>query len=114
MSAHGPLVQLHDLDLLMEEIQAPEARGRLKRLGFPLEGEAQLNKARARLTAAIDRRWMTLYDRARGRYGRAIVRVRDRVCLGCFVTLPTSVQPPPAEPHQLGVCESCSRILYWG
>jgi hypothetical protein len=35
-------------------------------------------------------------------------------CLGCFVTLPTSVQPRPGETDSLGLCESCGRILYWG
>jgi predicted nucleic acid-binding Zn-ribbon protein len=113
-SAHGPLVLLHDLDLLLREIQDSEARLRLKRLGFAVDHTALLERARARLAGTVDRRWMTLYDRARHRYGRGVVSVRSRVCLGCFVTLPTSAQPRPGEPHELTVCESCGRILYWG
>jgi predicted nucleic acid-binding Zn-ribbon protein len=108
------LVELHDLDLLADEMRDPESRGRLKKLGFDLDDSLVLEKARARLVEAMERRWLTLYDRARSRYGRAVARVRERVCLGCFVTLPTSVQPRPGETDSLGLCESCGRILYWG
>jgi predicted nucleic acid-binding Zn-ribbon protein len=114
LGSHVPLVQLGDLDLLLAEIGDPEARTRLKKLGFSLEGVAHLERARAKLAAAIDRRWMLHYDRAHRRYGRAVVGVRDRVCMGCFVTLPTSAQPRLGEGEGLGVCESCGRILYWG
>ena len=107
------LVVLHDLDLLAHEMRDPASRSRLKKLGFGLEDELALEKTRARLVEAIERRWLTLYDRARSRYGRAVARVRARVCLGCFVTLPTSVQPRPGETDSLGLCESCGRILYW-
>jgi len=108
------LVELHDLDLLADEIRDPASRSRLKKLGFGLEAGPALDKSRSRLVTAIERRWLTLYDRARSRYGRAVARVRDRVCLGCFVTLPTSVQPRVGETDSLGLCESCGRILYWG
>ena len=37
--------------------------------------------------------------------------MRERVCLGCFVTLPTSASPGVGE--SLTLCESCGRILYW-
>ena len=114
MSSHGPLVELHDRDLLRDELGDPVSRARLKKLGFGVEDVAALDKPRARLLGTVDRRWVTLYDRARQRYGRAVARVRARVCLGCFVTLPTSVQPRTGETDSVGLCESCGRILYWG
>jgi len=114
MSSHGPLVELHDLDLLAAEMRDAASRTRLKKLGFDVGDVASLDKLRPRLIAGIEGRWMTLYDRARQRYGRAVARVRERVCLGCFVTLPTSVQPRLGESESLSLCESCGRILYWG
>jgi len=102
------VLQLHDLDLMLRELE--DGADRLRKLGLAADASVP-ERARARLLARLDRRWISHYERARNRYGRAVARVRDRVCLGCFVTLPTSVTPPPDE--QLTVCESCGRILYW-
>ena len=114
MTTQGQVVHLHDLDLLLEELRAPAARARLKKLGLACDEIERLESGRARLAGGLDRRWSSLYERARQRYGRAVAAVRDRVCLGCFVTLPTSAQPRPGDTDVLGVCESCARILYWG
>lgn len=108
-AAHAVLV-LHDIDLLRNEAAADTGTGELRRLGLALD-VAALERARAKALARIDRRWLSHYERAVRRYGRAVARVRDRVCLGCFVTLPTSASPSPDE--SLTVCESCGRILYW-
>lgn len=104
------LVQLHDLDLLLEQVDDPAAVARLERLGFALTGTAALRRQRQRLMASLDRRWQTLYERARQRYGRAVVGVKARVCQGCFITLPTSAQPAPGAAM---MCESCGRVLAW-
>jgi hypothetical protein len=109
-----PIVMLHDIDLMLSEASDPASQARLRKLGLATPGIARLTHSRAGLAAAIDRRWMLHYDRAHRRYGRAVVAVRDRVCLGCFVTLPTSAQPSLGEGGAMGVCESCGRILYWG
>jgi predicted nucleic acid-binding Zn-ribbon protein len=98
-------VRLHDLDLLLEEARAKTSRERGRQAGV-----AALEQARAQLQARLDRRWVHAYERAQQRYGRALVAVRDRVCQGCFITLPTSAAP---SGDNLQVCESCGRILYW-
>jgi predicted nucleic acid-binding Zn-ribbon protein len=104
------LIEIHDLDLLLEQVEAPRAQARLAAIGFATEGVAAVRRARSRLVGALDRRWMTLYDRAQRRYGRGMTSVRDRVCQGCRITLPTSAQPPPGLPR---LCESCGRLLFW-
>ncbi len=111
MKATRSLLQLHDLDLLLREVGDGPGRARLRKLGFGLEETAELERARARLLASVDRRWRSHYERARERYGRALVAVRDRVCLGCFMSLPTSAAPGAGG--VLTLCESCGRILYW-
>jgi len=105
------ILKLHDLDLLSREFQDPRALARLRKLGLEIVQPEVLSRARARLLATVDRRWLNLYERALRRYGRAVALVRDRVCQGCFITLPTSVTPSVSE--SLTLCESCGRILYW-
>ena len=105
------LLELHDLDLLLAEARHPAHGARLRKLGFEPSEPLALERLRARLLASIERRWVQHYVRALQRYGRALVAMRDRVCLGCFVTLPTSAAPGAGE--SLTLCESCGRILYW-
>jgi predicted nucleic acid-binding Zn-ribbon protein len=105
------LLELHDLDLQLSEARAPSAVARMRKLGFEPSEILALERARHRLVAVTERRWVQHYERALQRYGRAVVGVRERVCLGCFVTLPTSAAPGAGE--TLTLCESCGRILYW-
>jgi predicted nucleic acid-binding Zn-ribbon protein len=107
------LLRLHDLDMLLKDARDDASQAALKKMGFTLSNVEQLERARDELAATVERRWLMLYDRLLRRYGRAVVPVKDRVCLGCFVTLPTSALPPPADSDAVSVCESCGRILYW-
>jgi hypothetical protein len=110
MTGWSDIVGLHDLDLLLEEARDGGARQRILSLGFRLPGVAALERARGRLHARLGSRWVQSYERAQRRYGRGLVAVRDRVCQGCFVTLPTCAV---ASSDSLAVCESCGRILLW-
>ena len=105
------VLELHDLDLQLSEARHPATVARLKKLGFEPSEPAPLERARHRLFAGVERRWVQHYARALQRYGRAVVGMRERVCLGCFVTLPTSAAPGAGE--SLTLCESCGRILFW-
>ena len=107
----GAILRLHDLDLMASEARDAESRARLKKSGFPPAETLALEHARALLLSNIDRRWLSHYERAMRRYGKAVAVVRDRVCQGCFITLPTSISPGTAV--SLTLCESCGRILYW-
>lgn len=107
------LVTLQDLDLMIRESHDPEKQGEEEDLGFELKNLETLQTARAKLAEQIGPRWLGLYERVSKRYGRAVVPVEGRVCLGCFVTLPTSVVPRKLEDSEIGLCENCGRILYW-
>jgi hypothetical protein len=110
MTGWSDMVSLHDLDLLLEEARDGGSRQRILSLGFRLPGAAALERARVRLHARLGCRSVHAYERAQRRYGRGVVAVRDRVCQGCFVMLPTCAV---ASPDSLAVCESCGRILFW-
>ena len=114
MSALGRLVRLGDLDLLLHEARDEGSRVRLRRLGFRLGALDGLEAARERLAAAIENRWLAVYERARQRYGLGVVAVRDRVCQGCFVTLPTAAAARPDSGESPGLCACCGRVLFWG
>lgn len=105
------LLELHDLDLLLSEAHHEPTLAKLRKLGYAPAPAAPLERVRQRLVAGLDRRWVQHYERALQRYGRAVVGMRERVCLGCFVTLPTSAAPGAGE--SLTLCESCGRILCW-
>ena len=105
-------VLLSDLDAMIREAQEPVSRARLRKLGFGLDGLPRLVALRSRLADTLERRWTLVYERARQRYGRGLAAVRERVCSGCFVTLPSIARPRLAA-DALHVCESCGRLLYW-
>jgi hypothetical protein len=104
------VVQLHDLDLLLEEARQSVPRARPPGAGLGLPGLLAVERARTQLHGRLEPRWRHAYERAHRRYGRAVVAVRDRVCQGCFVTLPTAAA---ATQEPLTVCESCGRVLFW-
>jgi hypothetical protein len=110
MSALDDLVRLHDLDLLRQQLAAPGSAARLASLGFAPPDPLPLERLRTRLAGGLDRRWLQVYERALGRYGRGLAAVRGRVCQGCRITLPTAALPAPDAPL---MCESCGRILCW-
>ncbi len=103
------LVKLQDMDNMIRDAAD---HGAEKSLGFAIDGVSVLRVARDKLSREIPQKWLALYERLQNRYGRAVVPVEDRICLGCFVTLPTAATPPgnEAEPK---LCENCGRILYW-
>jgi predicted nucleic acid-binding Zn-ribbon protein len=111
VSRHAGLLELHDIDLMLRTLEEDGCRSRLRRLGYAFDSMERLTRRRERLASRIEPRWITAYERAFGRYGRGVVAVRERVCLGCFITLPTS--STPEEHDTLTLCESCGRVLYW-
>jgi len=112
MTAMESIALLGDIDAMIREAQSPASRVRLKKLGLEIDGLPRLLAARARLADGIDPRWTFSYERTRQRYGRGIAAVRDRVCSGCFVTLPTTARPRDGDSPSPQHCESCGRILY--
>jgi predicted nucleic acid-binding Zn-ribbon protein len=114
MTSLTRLVRLGDLDLLLQEARDPGSRVRLRKLGFRLEGVVGLESARERLAGSIGERWMAVYERARHRYGLGVAVVRQRVCQGCFITLPTCATSGTGAGETPGLCACCGRVLFWG
>ena len=108
------LLQLNDVDALLHELEDPLHQRRLRKLGFEVQTADRLRPIRARLAAGVDARWLGIYDRARVRYGRGLASVRERVCTGCFLTLPTTARRPGADEPGITTCQGCARILIWG
>jgi hypothetical protein len=101
------LVALQDIDnMILDSSDEQE-------LGFKTEGMENLNKMRDEVASNIDPPMLRTYERLHQRYRRAVVPVKDEICLGCFITLPTSLQTKGKENVIVFRCENCGRILYW-
>jgi predicted nucleic acid-binding Zn-ribbon protein len=86
-------------------------KGQEENLGFAVAGLAQLQDARKKLEVQMDRRVLSLYERVRAKYGRAVVPFEGKICLGCFMAVPTSTLSRQRGDALL-ICENCGRILY--
>jgi predicted nucleic acid-binding Zn-ribbon protein len=108
------LLHLCDVDALLQELGDPESVRSLQRLGHEVHALGRVGALRARLAGMVDARWLALYDRARSRYGRGLAAVRERVCTGCCVTLPTTARKPGGGEQGVLMCQGCGRLLFWG
>ena len=106
------MLELHELDQLLALARREDESPRWRRLGYTIVGRVWLERERARAAEGVERRWRAPYERSLLRYGQGMCGVRDRVCQGCFVTLPTSAAPPAGE-AQLHLCQGCGRLLFW-
>jgi hypothetical protein len=112
MSIALEFLELHELDQLLARAGDPARTAAWRRMGYTVGSPAALERDRERLAERLDRRWLALYERSLGRYGCGLSAVRQRVCLGCRLRLPTASAPPPGEAH-LHLCEGCGRLLLW-
>ncbi len=101
------LVALQDLDIMIRDIDE------VKELGFDVKGREKIEEARQELVKKIKKPFLSKYEMLRARYRRAIVPVKDDVCLGCFMRVPTSLSTVGRSEEQVITCEGCGRILYW-
>jgi len=107
------LFRLQDLDIMIREAQDPETKSAEEKIGFRLSALDGLLAARARLAEKIHPADLRLYERIARRHSHAIVPVDGRICLGCYMALPTSAVSLTTDPDHIRTCESCGRILYW-
>ena len=106
------LVTLQDLDLMIKEANDADTSSEMRQMGFKLDGMAELHKARENLAKRVRPQILGRYERLAKSYGRAIVPVTGNLCLGCFVTLPTSY-PSLKSKNSFLTCQNCGRILYF-
>ena len=71
----------------------------------------QLEGQRRQLAAGLTQVNLALYDRLRGRLGRAMALVKGGVCEVCGVTLPTGLVRRIGSSDELTRCPNCERIL---
>ena len=101
------LVSLQDIDLMIEE------SNEVAKLGFSITGCGELEKAREDLAATISKPLLYRYERLRAKLKRAVVPVKNDICLGCFLRQPTSIGVKGREDSEIFTCENCGRMLYW-
>jgi uncharacterized protein len=106
------LVSLQDLDTLIRETQDEKRKAELESLGFSLDNVKPLKAAREKLVGKIDPRYLRTYERLNTKYGRAVVPVENKTCLGCFQSVPPSFFSEITAGTPVKVCENCGRILY--
>jgi predicted nucleic acid-binding Zn-ribbon protein len=106
------LVSLQDLDTLIRETQDEKRKAELERLGFSLDNLKPLQAAREKLVGKIEHRYLRSYERLNAKYGRAVVPVENKTCLGCFQSVPPSFFSEITADRPVKVCENCGRILY--
>ncbi len=101
------LVALQDLDTMLKDIED------VKALGFEVAGKEKLQEARDQLVRKINKPLLSNYLKLQMRYKRSIVPVKDDVCLGCFMRVPTQLITRGRSDQEVILCEGCGRILYW-
>ena len=106
------LIALQDLDLMIRDAKDPARANHEESLGFALGGVEKLERTRELLAKRIDGRLLQTYERMSRRFSRVVVPVEGKICLGCFIGLPTSSSKKSADPSSVENCENCGRILY--
>lgn len=93
-----------------------DQQGNLTQREHDLTVERDRLREQRRLRAArIDPARMVLYDRLRtSKRGVAVAKTERGVCLGCRITLPTTITQRARSGQQIVQCTSCERILYAG
>ena len=104
------LIILHDLDVLLQEMESPN----YKELGFKVSNRLmELEKARKEITGRIPEDILKRYEKLRKKYRRGLAPVIGGVCLNCFVHLPIAFVSQPGKNEELQTCPNCGIFIYW-
>src|SRR4030042_2195487 len=106
------LVIVQDLEEMISESNNAEIINQQEEMGFAINGLEKLSEAREELIKKIPPEVFNHYNRVRARYGRAIAPVRENICLGCFIKIPTQISSREMGNQVLRNCENCGRYLY--
>lgn len=104
------LIMLQDVDLMIREMTDQKTASQMSRIGFEVDAVDNLQKARDDLAKKINAELVSTYDRLMKRYPRAIVPVRNSICLACFLKQPTRYS---GADDAIRFCSHCNRILYF-
>lgn len=95
---------------MIRDAEDTRTAAKLQEMGFPLDGLAELRKARSELAQSIKPQLLNRYQRVATSYDRTVVPVVGELCTGCFAKVPTSFR---YEKNAVVACENCGRILYF-
>ena len=104
------LIMLQDLDLMIKEMSDQKTASQMSRIGFEVNAVGSLTEARAEMAAKIDPDHLAIYERLMQRYQRAIVPIRNGICLACFMKQPTKYS---VTDQKILKCHHCNRFLYF-
>ena len=104
------IIILQDLDLMIREMTDHKTASQFRKIGFAIDEAGRLQQARAEIAARIEKDLLNSYERLMKRYPRAVVPVKNGICLACFIKQPT--QLTTADLDKVRFCEQCKRILY--
>lgn len=104
------IIILQDLDLLIREMSDGKTADELRKMGFALDESGRLQQARQEIASKVDHPILSAYERLMKRYPRAVVPVKNGICLACFIKQPTQYSTSDLE--RVRFCEQCKRILY--
>ncbi|MBN2466671.1 MAG: hypothetical protein JXD19_00850 [Deltaproteobacteria bacterium] len=107
------LVLLQDLDAMIADAQDSEILDQTEKMGFEIKNLEKLKEARQEIAEKIPPDIFNHYCKILKAYGRAIAPVKDSLCLGCFISIPTSLSSKSIGNEVLRNCENCGRFLYW-
>ncbi len=109
------LLELQHIDQRLKELEDPAEARQMKKLGFTLDPEkkAHLSELRKKRADQLEPEVVAHYQGLKERYGQAVVPVDGGICLGCFMTIPTSWLQRVREAINVRTCGHCGRILYW-
>ena len=99
-----------ELAVIESDWQADQA-GLTTERGELLQEMKQLEGQRQQLAAGLTRVNLALYERLRGRLGRAVAQEKSGACEVCGVTLPTGLVRRIGSGDELSRCPNCERIL---
>lgn len=95
---------------MIRDAEDAKTAAKMHEMGFPMDGIADIKKARGELTEHIKPQLLNRYQRVSKNYERVVVPVVKDLCTGCFAKVATSFR---YEKNAVVTCESCGRILYF-
>lgn len=95
---------------MIRDAEDAKTAAKMAEMGFPMDGIAEIKKARTELTEHIKPQLLNRYERVSKSYERIVVPVVKDLCTGCFAKVASSFR---YEKTAVVTCESCGRILYF-
>ncbi len=105
------LVLLNDIDIMMDDL-AKGSDAKYREMGFDVDANEHLEKAREEMRAKCTEAMLSRYDKIRKRYGKVVARVVDGVCYGCYQRLHTDLAQTKTN-TEIIPCPICGRLLYF-